>query len=109
MVNGVQNPLKAVELANDFTSSTDLVFITKSSETGGAWIANRGFTDVLGYQHRTLNSKDAETLKELTGCAPDEAKSTIGLRPHLPVRARLRRWCSGVAEKRRQHFHVRRE
>lgn len=104
MVNSVRKPLKAVELANDFTSSTDLVFITKSSGTGGAWIANRGFTDVLGYQHRTLNSKDAETLQELTGCAPEEAKSIIGLRPHLSVRARLRRWCSGVEEKKKTTF-----
>ncbi|KAK0451358.1 uncharacterized protein EV420DRAFT_1560593 [Desarmillaria tabescens] len=89
MVNNVQKPLKAVELANDFIPNTDLVFITKSSGTSGAWIANRGFTDILGNQRRRLDSKDAEILEKLTRCAPEQTKGIIGLRPRLPVRTRL--------------------
>ncbi|KAK0451371.1 uncharacterized protein EV420DRAFT_1560634 [Desarmillaria tabescens] len=89
MVNNVQKLLKAVELANDFIPNTDLVFITKSSGTNGAWIANRGFTDILGNQRRRLDSKDAEILEKLTRCTPEQTKGIIGLRPRLPVRTRL--------------------
>ncbi|SJL08973.1 uncharacterized protein ARMOST_12349 [Armillaria ostoyae] len=101
MINKVQNPMKAVELMDDFISDDGLVFIARSSGTGGAWIANRGFTGILGNRCRTLNSTDAETLQKLTGCTPEEAKNIIGLRPRPPVRARLTRWYSGMVGKKK--------